>query len=842
MTSAPRQPGSSSDAGALAAAEAGLAPERLLQDWRSANDRALGYLRALHFDEAEAEQRAWRAANEAAVEPHWPGGADAVARTLAAVRRDLVPDAADPDARFLAWRLQRGFAKRADTAPVLADYLATPRLARGSMLPRRAHPRESIEVLRERRRKLPWVRSAHRRRGLLGTLVVVPTFVASGFMAALLPSQGGAPLELAITLLFGALFAWISIGFWTALMGFLVLLRGDRFQVTRSAEAVLPADSSSRTAIVVPICDEPVDRVFAGLRAVQASLARAGAARAFDFFVLSDTTDPSLWVQEEAAWASWCRDVDGFGRIFYRRRKVRLKRKSGNVADFCRRWGRSYAYMVMLDADSLMQGDSLVRLVAMMEKNPQVAVIQTAPSAVRRRSLFGRALQFSSRLYGPMFSAGLHYWQLGDGQYWGHNAILRVAPFMEHCALPRLSGEPPFGGEILSHDFVEAALLGRAGFTLWLAYDLGGSYEEVPATLLEEMRRDRRWCQGNLQHLRLLFREGFFSAHRALFLNGALSYISALIWLSFLVFSTLAAVLAKVQPPDYFPSGEALFPDWPIWRPGWAVGLAATTAVVLFLPKLLSIALVLVSRRARSFGGVLPLLASAVLETLFSTLLAPVRMAFHSRFVLTNLLGREVAWVSGQREDRETSWRAAFAKHGADTLVGALWGVTVAWLNPDYLWWLLPIVGALVLSVPFSVLASRVSLGESARRRGLFAIPEELAPPPELVELEAGLVASALAGAQLPAAERDGFVRAVVDPFVNALHCALARGDRKLAPPIRAARRALVERVLADGPDALAKSERRTLLLDPELMGELHRRVWAEADAACASHWGRPGL
>src|SRR6185503_8445153 len=212
-------------------------------------------------------------------------------------------------------------------------------------------------------------------------------------------------------------------------------------------------------------------------------------------------------------------------------------------------------------------------------------------------------------------AAGLHYWQLGDGQYWGHNAIIRVAPFMAHCALPRLPGKPPLGGEILSHDFVEAALMGRAGWTLWLAYDLPGSYEEVPSTLLEEMNRDRRWCQGNLQHLRLLFTEGVFGAHRALFLNGVMSYVSALLWFAFLTLSTLEAIENVLRPPDYFPHGASLFPEWPIWRPDWAYSLIAVIALILFFPKLLSIVLIVFKRRkARAFGGVIRLTVSVVLE------------------------------------------------------------------------------------------------------------------------------------------------------------------------------------------------------------------------------------
>ncbi len=471
---------------------------------------------------------------------------------------------------FVAWRLRRLTERNASRLPVCQERLwTTPRLTRHRMVPewierrfvrrmfnrlfraRRPSPPGAAlthRELRQQRRRLPWIREARRRRVMLLILVWLPTLVASGFMLSVLPHRGQSWIELAIVVFFGALFGWISIGFWTAVFGFFTLIRRRRsFAITNLPE--LPADfvAGGRTAVCMPICEEPVDRVFAGLRAIRESLMRTGAAGQFDLFILSDSNTADTVVAEEAAWAAWCREVDGFGSIFYRRRRVRVRRKSGNVADFCRRWGAQYRYMIMLDADSIMAGSTLLRLVHLMEQRPDVGMIQTAPLAVNRRSLFARVQQFSSHVYGPMFTAGLHFWQLGDGQYWGHNTIIRIAPFMAHCALPKLPGTPPLGGEILSHDFVEAALMGRAGWTLWLAYDLGGSCEEVPSTLLEEMGRDRRWCQGNLQHLRLLFTEGLFGAHRALFVNGVLSYVSALLWFTFLVLSTVAAIL-EVHP------------------------------------------------------------------------------------------------------------------------------------------------------------------------------------------------------------------------------------------------------------------------------------------------------
>jgi membrane glycosyltransferase len=370
-----------------------------------------------------------------------------------------------------------------------------------------------------------WERAAKIRRSFLLGVIAVTALFASAHMADVLPHRGTTRIELAIVIVFAILFAWISIGFWEALAGLVTLARSyDRFVVTpRKDEEVTLGGMTWPTAILMPIANEEVDRVFAGLRVIYESLEKTGELHHFHFFILSDSGDPDKWVEEEIAWAEICSSLDAFDRIFYRRRRVNLKRKSGNIADFCRRWGRSYRYMVVLDADSIVTGPTLVKMVWSMEKHPRVGILQSAPLAVNRETPIARCQQFANHVYGPMFAAGLHYLQLGDSHFWGHNAIIRIEPFMKHCGLPQLPGKPPRGGYILSHDFVEAAFMRRGGWEVWLAYDLEGSYEEVPPTLLEEVKRDRRWCQGNLQHVRLLFTKGLFSAHRALFLHGAMS-------------------------------------------------------------------------------------------------------------------------------------------------------------------------------------------------------------------------------------------------------------------------------------------------------------------------------
>ena len=270
-------------------------------------------------------------------------------------------------------------------------------------------------------------------------------------MASLFLRKGYFGLEALLLVLFAVLFAWISIGFWASVLGYVALVRRhDRFAVADAPdEENAPIPPEAHTAILIPICNEDVDRVFAGLDATYRSLEQTGELGQFDFFVLSDTSNPDTWVEEEAAWAELCRCLDAFDKIFYRRRRINLKRKSGNVADFCRRWGRNYRYMVVFDADSVMTGPTLVRMVRRMERRQDIAILQTASLAVHHETLFARLQQFANHVYGPLFAAGLHFWQLGDGQYWGHNAIIRVAPFMRHCALPRLPGRPPLGGDIL---------------------------------------------------------------------------------------------------------------------------------------------------------------------------------------------------------------------------------------------------------------------------------------------------------------------------------------------------------------------------------------------------------
>jgi membrane glycosyltransferase len=657
--------------------------------------------------------------------------------------------------------------------------------------------------------------SAARRRFVLLMLSLAPAAYATVLMHELLPNTVGGWLQGGLLTLFALLSCWVAAGFWTAMAGLWVTLRGgDAHLISRAVAGEAPLPPEARTAIVMPICNEDVRRVFAGLRATYESLAATGELAHFDFFVLSDSFDPDICVAELDAWNALREDLGAEGRLFYRRRERRVKRKSGNIDDFCRRWGGSYRYMVVLDADSVMSGDCLVTLARIMEARPDAGIVQTAPQVVGGNTLHARAQQFANQVYGPLFTAGLHYWQLGESHYWGHNAVIRLAPFMRHCALAPLPGRGALTGEILSHDFVEAALMRRAGYGVWIAYDLAGSYEQTPPNLLDEIKRDRRWCEGNLMNARLITAPGLHPVHRTVFFTGALAYLSAPLWAGFLALSTWLLLTHGSADPQYFVMPHQLFPLWPSWNPQHALGLAAAVAVLLFLPKVAA-AVVAGVRDARAYGGWSALALSTLLEVLLSALLAPVRMLFHTHFVIAALAGWRIQWKSPARADASTGWHEALRRHGLQSALGLLWLAAVATWAPDFLPWLAPVAAGLLLAAPLSVLTSRRDLGLVARRAGLLVTPTETRCAPEVSAAEQH------AGGGRPLA---GFVDAVTDPDV---HAVVRTAARRRTPRAAPARQALVARALAAGPAALSAAERVRLLGDLDALDALSRAVRA---------------
>ncbi|MGH8230174.1 MAG: glucans biosynthesis glucosyltransferase MdoH, partial [Steroidobacteraceae bacterium] len=487
-------------------------------------------------------------------------------------------------------------------------------------------------------------RARLRRRTAFFGLTLLTGGLASYLFEDIVRANGLSALEATSVVLFFVLFTWIAGAFWTALAGFCIRLVGRDPRVMSAADAA-QLTISSRVALVMPVYNEDPARVFAGLETIWRSLSGEREQAHFDLFVLSDTRKPEIAAAEEAAWRALVERLGAQGRIFYRRRSENSGRKAGNIADFVRRWGGAYEHMVVLDADSIMTGGALVTLARLIDAHPQVGIIQTAPLPAGRDSLFARMVQFGARLNGPMLSSGLAFWQLGESNYWGHNAILRLAAFAKFCGLPRLPGAAPLGGEILSHDFVEAAFMRRAGYEVWLLPDLEGSWEEVPSNIIDFAARDRRWAQGNLQHCNVLTMRGLHWLNRVHMLTGVLSYASSPIWFAMLILSSILTCQAALDVHHYFEPGMySLFPSWPQYRDGEIDFLFTGTIAILILPKLLGATLALVKPALRrGFGGTLRLAASLLFEQLFSVLLAPPMMVFHSTFVVSTLAGKPVA-------------------------------------------------------------------------------------------------------------------------------------------------------------------------------------------------------
>ncbi|HKO70311.1 MAG TPA: glucans biosynthesis glucosyltransferase MdoH [Bradyrhizobium sp.] len=543
-------------------------------------------------------------------------------------------------------------------------------------------------------------------------------------------------LEWMVLALFVPLFAWVAFSFMSALAGFAVLLFRVRDALGINPDAPL-SEIASRNAMLLPTYNEDPCRIMARLRAMHESVDQSGYGSRFDWYVLSDTTNPAIWVAEEQCFLRLRREL-GADNIFYRHRPQNVARKSGNIEDWVKRFGAGYDHMIVLDADSLMTGDTLVRLVGAMESHPGVALIQTLPIVVNARTVFARLQQFSGRLYGPLIAEGIAWWHGPEGNYWGHNAIIRVRAFAQDAGLPDLRGRKPFGGHILSHDFVEAALMRRGGWAIRMAPRLGGSFEECPPSLLDFAARDRRWCQGNLQHLAVLPARGLNWVSRLHLLTGIGTYLTAPLWLLFLVLGILISLQAQFVRPEYFPKGFSLFPKWPAQDPILAAWVFVGTMGLLVVPKLLAcIVLATQTPIRKKFGGALLVFVGLVIETLLSGLIAPVMMIFQSTAVGEILLGRDAGWQVQRRDDGQLPSGELIRKYALPTVFGVVMAASAYAVSLPLLLWMTPVVVGLVLSIPIAMLSSRLSRPNSR----LFRTPEESAPPQVLVR------ANELAGA-----------------------------------------------------------------------------------------------
>ena len=540
---------------------------------------------------------------------------------------------------------------------------------------------------------------------LLATLLMGLAALA-GVKPALAQDGLGA-VDFLLMALFFPLFAWIAFGFVGSLVGFALLMTGRSPGYISAPERSTPA--IGRTAVLMPVHNEDVRAVFGRVAAMMRSIADAGSAATTDFFVLSDS-GLAGGVEEERCWEAIAPTAPL--PLYYRRRTANVAAKPGNIAEWVQRFGGGYAYMVVLDADSLMSGRTIATLASAIETRPAVALIQTVPSVIAAHTLFQRWMQFASRLYGPVATAGMLWWFGAEGTFWGHNAIVRTAAFAESCGLPELLGPAPFGGHVLSHDMVEAALLRRRGWAVHMVM-IGGSYEEYPPTMIDHAIRDRRWAQGNIQHIRLLGSAGFHWISRLQLLVGASAYITSPLWL-LLILTTLAAQ-----------TGE---PDRTIVAASSA-GVLALTLLLLFGPKLMALAWVCADPARRAgFGGGRSLARSVVAEVILSILFAPAAMLTQTIDVIGIMQGKRSRWVAQSRESdgialedalRRYRWHVAAAV--ALILTAPLAPITAAWLAPVTL--------GLLVSPWLAMLTARRDLGARAHAAGLFCVPKAPTEP-----------------------------------------------------------------------------------------------------------------
>ncbi|MBS7543905.1 glucans biosynthesis glucosyltransferase MdoH [Ancylobacter oerskovii] len=633
-----------------------------------------------------------------------------------------------------------------------------------------------------------------RRLFVIGGAAVLTVFAARE-MYRVLEVGGLTLLESLVLGLFVVLFAWIGFSFTNALSGALTMLARPDDGLGIDASAPLPA-LSTRTAILMPTYNEDPSRIFAGLQATYESLEATGALDAFDFFILSDTTDADVWIAEEAAFLALRARTGGEARLFYRRRPRNIDRKAGNIAEWVTRFGGAYDHMLVLDADSVMTGACIVRLAGAMEASPRSGLIQTLPVIVGGRTLFARMQQFAGRLYGPLIAYGLAGWHGPDSNYWGHNAIIRTRAFAGCAGLPHLTGRKPFGGHILSHDFVEAALIRRGGWGVNMVPWLEGSYEEGPPSLTDLAVRDRRWCQGNLQHAAVLPTRGLNPLSRLHMLVGIGSYATAPLWLIMLLAGLLTALQARFVPPDYFPAEFSLFPNWPAQDPVRAAWVFVGTMGVLLVPKLIAYALMLFQGPLRrGFGGGVRAFLSLLAETLIAGLIAPVTMLAQSAAVASILAGRDGGWQPQRRDDGSVSARQTFVHFLPHTLFGLLLAGAAIAISLPLFFWMSPVVLGLVLAVPLVLWtgAARPLLA------GVLKTPEEIAPPAVLARAKALARETGAAG---PPGEATS--RLAADPALLAAHRAMLPDDGQRAPGDYAPERLVARAKLHDAPDLVA--------------------------------------
>ena len=600
-------------------------------------------------------------------------------------------------------------------------------------------PRQALHAARLSRRggvaAWFWIKTQFTRLLLLAGTVVVSGYGIREMHGVLTGEL--TVIQWVFLILFSINFTWISFAGCQAVLGFFLQLKQDLF----GYRPIHNAEPGMRTAVLAPVYNEDPARVAAGLKAMADGLANDAPGK-FAVFILSDTTNPAAWMREEQAFHDLIRDASVHCPVYYRHRRHNTERKAGNIADFVQRWGGAFEAMLVLDADSIMAPSTMIEMARRMEANPGLGLLQTLPGIVMAETLFGRLQQFANRLYGPIFANGLAAWHGNGSNFWGHNAIIRTAAFAQAAHLPVLKGRPPFGGHVISHDFIEAALLQRAGWDVRFDTDLPLTFEEAPPSLSDVLVRDRRWCQGNLQHVSFLFARGFTVASRLHIMSGIMAYMSALFWFLLLAVGVVLAVQASFTPTDYFPE-PSLFPTWPVFDSERAITLFVLSMQLVLLPKGLAWVSAMINvKRCFRYGGPLLLTISVLIEILLSALFAPVMMVAQSRMVWEIITGQDSGWKPQRRNDGSIPFSTALRTHSWHMILGIGGAVLTYFLQHDLFYWLLPVTCGLILSAVLSWVSGKRLPGKILQFIGILKTPEEHRIPAILTAVTANLSAS----------------------------------------------------------------------------------------------------
>lgn len=558
------------------------------------------------------------------------------------------------------------------------------------------------------------------RRTLAAVFAGGSAIIAGALATNVLFADGGQPLDYARVALLALSVAWLA---WGAAIGFNGVFATDAIP---EGAGTAPLNPDFMTAVLVPIYNEDPAKTFSHVAAMAASLARTGHGNRFEFAILSDTTSAEIG-EREVEWYDRLTAENATGiPIYYRRRTANIGKKAGNIADFIRQSGARYEYLLILDADSLMEGSTIVEMVRRMDLEPRLGLLQSLPKIIRARSFFGRTVQFAAAYFSPNFARGIQTMQGEEGPFWGHNAVVRTRAFAQSCGLPALSGKPPFGGHVLSHDYVEAALLARHNWIVRLDTDLEGSYEEGPENIIDYAKRDRRWCQGNLQHARIVPAPGLKLWSRFTLVQGIMAYLASPLWAIFLIISLVAS--ATIGEPNYFPNPDmpAVFPRVEMVQ---ALLLLGGVATVLIGPKLLIILRGLITGANRRYGGTLRVTASVIVEILWSSMLAPVMLMFQTRSVLQVFMGLDGGWPASNREAGAVSLREAWDSSWWISVTGFVVLAATLEFAPDLYYWLLPVCVPL-MAAPLLIRLTSKRFDGSA----LFTSDGELDPPAILAE------------------------------------------------------------------------------------------------------------